>query len=62
MKNERNQISFLLPFLLGALVGGAAGAVFGVLLSPYVASVRSLASKALRRGRSHQPKFELLLQ
>jgi hypothetical protein len=59
---ERKEVSFLLPFLLGALVGGFGGAVFGTLMAPYFAAVRSVISRSIRRGNSDQPKFELLLQ
>jgi hypothetical protein len=52
----------LLPFLLGALVGGFGGAIFGTLMAPYFSAVKSLGGKLLRRGDSDQPKFELLLQ
>jgi hypothetical protein len=52
----------LLPFLLGALVGGFGGAIFGTLMAPYFAVLRSLMGRAIRRGGSDQPKFELLLQ
>ncbi|TXG87164.1 MAG: hypothetical protein E6R14_01795 [Thermomicrobiales bacterium] len=62
VKTERNQISYLLPFMLGAMLGGVAGAVFGALMAPYFAAVKSLVGKAIRRGGSDQPKFELLLQ
>jgi hypothetical protein len=62
VKKKRNEVSFLLPFLLGALVGGFGGAIFGTLMAPYFAVVKSLAGKAIRRGGSDQPKFELLLQ
>lgn len=62
MKNERNNVTFLLPFLLGALVGGLGGAIVGTLMAPYFSAVKSLAGKAIRRGGSDQPKFELLLQ
>ncbi len=59
---ERNQVSFLVPFLLGAVIGGFGGALFGAALAPYLSAFRSLACKVLRRGDSDQPKFELLLQ
>ena len=62
MKKERNQVTFLLPFLLGAFVGGVGGAIFGTLMAPYFSAVKSIAGKAMRRGGSDQPKFELLLQ
>jgi hypothetical protein len=62
VKNKRNEVSFLLPFLLGALVGGFGGAIFGTLMAPYFSAVKSLAGKGLRRRGSDQPKFELLLQ
>lgn len=62
MKKERKEVSLLLPFLLGALIGGFGGAVFGTLMAPYFAAAKSLIGKALRRGNSDQPKFELLLQ
>lgn len=62
MNTERKDVSFLVPFLLGALVGGFGGAVFGTLMAPYFSAVRSLIGKAVRRGGSDQPKFELLLQ
>ncbi|MCA9858442.1 MAG: hypothetical protein KC438_01905, partial [Thermomicrobiales bacterium] len=48
VKKERNQATFLLPFLLGALVGGFGGAIFGTLMAPYFAAVRSIVGKALR--------------
>ena len=62
MSKERNQLAFLLPFLLGAAIGGFGGAVFGTLMAPYFSAFRAAASKVLRRGNSDQPKFELLLQ
>ncbi len=62
MKKERKEITFLVPFLLGALVGGFGGAIFGTLMAPYFSAVKSLAGKVIRRGGSDQPKFELLLQ
>jgi hypothetical protein len=62
VKKKRSEVSFLLPFLLGALVGGFGGAIFGTLMAPYFSAVKSLAGKAIRRGGSDQPKFELLLQ
>lgn len=62
MKTEQNQNSFVLPFLLGAVVGGFGGAVFGTLMAPYFGALKSLCGRLLRRGDSDQPKFELLLQ
>jgi hypothetical protein len=62
VKKERNEVSMLLPFLLGALLGGFGGAIFGTLMAPYFSALRSLVGKAIRRGGSDQPKFELLLQ
>ncbi len=62
VRKERNQLAFLLPFLLGAVIGGFGGAIFGTLMAPYFSAVRSLVGKMLRRGDSDQPKFELLLQ
>ena len=62
MKKERNQLAFVLPFLLGAVVGGFGGAIFGTLMAPYFSAIKTLVRKALRRGDSDQPKFELLLQ
>jgi hypothetical protein len=62
VRKERNQLAFLLPFLLGALVGGFGGAIFGTLMAPYFSAVKSLGGKLLRRGDSDRPKFELLLQ
>jgi len=62
VKKERNQLAFLLPFLLGAVVGGFGGAIFGTLMAPYFSAVKSLGGKIFRRGDSDQPKFELLLQ
>jgi hypothetical protein len=62
VKKKRNEVSFLLPFLIGALVGGFGGAIFGTLMAPYFTAIRSLVGKAIRRGGSDQPKFELLLQ
>lgn len=62
VRKERNQLAFLLPFLLGAIVGGFGGAIFGALLAPYFSAIKSLGGKVLRRGDSDQPKFELLLQ
>jgi hypothetical protein len=59
---ERKEVSFLVPFLLGALVGGFGGAIFGTLMAPYFSAIKSLASKMIRRSGSDQPKFELLLQ
>lgn len=62
MDKERKDASFLIPFLIGALVGGFGGAIFGTLMAPYFSALRSLIGKAIRRGGSDQPKFELLLQ
>ncbi len=62
VKNERNQLAFLVPFLLGAVIGGFGGAIFGTLMAPYFSAIKSLGGKVLRRGDSDQPKFELLLQ
>ena len=62
VKKERNQFSFLLPFLLGAVIGGIGGAIFGTLMAPYFSAIKSLGGKLLRRGDADQPKFELLLQ
>jgi hypothetical protein len=62
VKNERNQLAFLVPFLLGAVIGGFGGTIFGTLMAPYFSAIKSLGGKVLRRGDSDQPKFELLLQ
>ncbi len=62
VENKPNQGSFVLPFLLGAMVGGFGGAIFGTLMAPYFSALKSLCGKVLRRGDSDQPKFELLLQ
>lgn len=62
VEKERNQLSFLAPFLLGAVVGGFGGAILGTILAPYCSAIKPLAGKLLRRGDSDQPKFELLLQ
>jgi uncharacterized membrane protein YoaK (UPF0700 family) len=62
VNKERNQAAFLLPFLLGAAVGGFGGAIFGTLMAPYFSAFRAMVGKVLRRGNSDQPKFELLLQ
>jgi hypothetical protein len=62
VKKKRNEVSFLLPFLIGALVGGFGGAIFGTLMAPYFTAFKSMVGKAIRRGGSDQPKFELLLQ
>lgn len=62
MDNERSDVSFLIPFLIGALVGGFGGAIFGTLMAPYFSTVKSMVCKVSRRGGEDQPKFELLLQ
>jgi hypothetical protein len=62
VNKERDQVAFLVPFLLGAVVGGFGGAIFGTLMAPYFSAVRSLIGKVVRKGDSDQPKFELLLQ
>ena len=62
MKKEQKRGSFVLPFLLGAAVGGFGGAVLGTVMALYGGALKSLCSRALRRGDSDRPKFELLLQ
>ena len=62
VNKERDQVAFLLPFLLGAVIGGFGGAIFGTMMAPYFSAIRSLLGRLVRRGDSDQPKFELLLQ
>ncbi|MER3436277.1 MAG: hypothetical protein C4346_00830 [Chloroflexota bacterium] len=56
----------IVPFLLGAAVGGVAGAVVGTLLSQHtmhlVASVITLVDRRLRESERERLRFELLLQ
>ena len=64
---SRNEASdHIVPFLLGAAVGGVAGAVVGTLLSQHtmhlVASVITLVDRRLRESERERLRFELLLQ
>ena len=56
----------LLPFLLGAAVGGVAGAVVGTMLSQHtthlVAAVIAVVDRRLHEADRERLKFELLLQ
>ena len=56
----------MLPFLLGAAVGGAAGAVVGTLLSKQttqlVASLIGVVDRRLTDADEGEPRFDLLLQ
>ncbi|MDP9367643.1 MAG: hypothetical protein M3Q03_05115 [Chloroflexota bacterium] len=56
----------VLPFLLGAAVGGAAGAVAGTLLgkqtTQLVASLIGVVDRRLARSEEGEPRFDLLLQ
>jgi hypothetical protein len=56
----------LLPFLLGAAVGGVAGAVVGTVLSQHttqlVAAMIGLVDRRLHEADRERLKFELLLQ
>lgn len=54
------------PFLIGALVGGLAGAVIGTLLSPhtrgFLIGLYHLINRRLASSDRDQLRFELLLQ
>ena len=56
----------LLPFLLGAAVGGVAGAVVGTVLSQHtthlVAAAIAVVDRRLHEADRERLKFELLLQ
>lgn len=54
----------VLPFLLGALLGGLAGTVLGSLVTGLLGdSITALFRSATRRAnRRDQPPFDLLLQ
>ncbi|MEA2515156.1 MAG: hypothetical protein QOJ59_4645 [Thermomicrobiales bacterium] len=56
----------LLPFLLGAAVGGVAGAVVGTVLSQHttqlVATLIGVVDRRLHEADRERLKFELLLQ
>jgi len=56
----------VVPFLLGAAVGGAAGAVAGTLLgrqtTQFVASLIGVVDRRLTRAEEGEPRFDLLLQ
>ncbi len=56
----------VVPFLLGAAVGGAAGAVAGTLLgrqtTQLVASLIGVVDRRLTRAEEGEPRFDLLLQ
>lgn len=56
----------LLPFLVGAAVGGIAGAVVGTILSQrtthLVAALISVVDRRLHEADRERLKFELLLQ
>jgi hypothetical protein len=56
----------LLPFLLGAAVGGVAGAVVGTVLSQHtthlLAAVIAVVDRRLHEADRERLKFELLLQ
>jgi hypothetical protein len=56
----------LLPFLLGAAVGGVAGAVVGTFLSQHtthlIATMIAVVDRRLHEADRERLKFELLLQ
>jgi hypothetical protein len=56
----------LVPFLLGAAVGGVAGAVVGTVLSQHtmqlIAAVIAVVDRRLHEADRERLKFELLLQ
>ena len=56
----------LLPFLLGAAVGGVAGAVVGTVLSQHtthlIATMVAVIDRRLHEADRERLKFELLLQ
>jgi hypothetical protein len=56
----------LLPFLLGAAVGGVAGAVVGTVLSQHtthlIATMIAVVDRRLHEADRERLKFELLLQ
>jgi uncharacterized membrane protein YfcA len=56
----------LVPFLLGAAVGGVAGAVVGTVLSQrtmhVIAAVIAVVDRRLHEADRERLKFELLLQ
>jgi hypothetical protein len=56
----------LIPFLLGAAVGGVAGAVVGTVLSQHtmqlIAALIGVVDRRLHEADRERLKFELLLQ
>jgi uncharacterized membrane protein YfcA len=56
----------LVPFLLGAAVGGVAGAVVGTMLSQHtmhaIAAAIAVVDRRLHEADRERLKFELLLQ
>jgi hypothetical protein len=58
--------SIALPFLLGAVVGGLAGAVIGAALGRYstdaMLSIVNAVDKRAGRTKRDRPRFDLLLQ
>jgi outer membrane lipoprotein SlyB len=58
--------SMAVPFLLGAVVGGLAGAVIGAALGRYSShaflTIVNAVDKRAGRSKRDRPRFELLLQ
>lgn len=61
-----NDPDAVLPFLLGAAVGGVAGAVVGTVLSQHtthlIAALIAVVDRRLHEADRERLKFELLLQ
>ena len=66
VSNGVEEQSVALPFLLGAVVGGLAGAVIGAALGRYSShaflTIVNAVDKRAGRSKRDRPRFELLLQ
>ncbi|HEY8445783.1 MAG TPA: hypothetical protein VIL01_01630 [Thermomicrobiales bacterium] len=64
--SDPNNPDPVVPFLIGAAVGGVAGAIVGTLLSQHtthlIASLIAIADRRLRESERERLRFELLLQ
>lgn len=66
MNSSLDDQDTILPFLVGAAVGGVAGAIVGTVLSQHttqlVATVIGVVDRRLHEADRERLKFELLLQ